>query len=205
MIGLGLAGLLIYLGLAFGIIPGPDRLVISLAFLIAPLAIIGMVSLYRRLREQNDSVCLASGFVLLVSAFILFHLMIVVQQALFWFRDQAIASAADDAVRTQIRTVYGAVNGVQLGADIAFDVFYCLGILFVCSVMYRDPRFGRVISVFGILSSGALLYLNLLTFPNPPAESGLIDLGPLTGIWWLAVIGLLARKRRPGPEVQPAG
>ena len=152
--GFGLAGLLLYLGLAFGVIPGPDRLVIALAFLVSPLAIIGMVTLYRRMREQNDSASLASGFVLLVSGFILFHLMIVVQQALFWFRDQAIASAADDAIRAQLRLVHGAVNGVQLGADVAFDVFYCLGILLISFVMYRDPRFGRIVAVFGMLSAG---------------------------------------------------
>ncbi len=77
--------------------------------------------------------------------------MIVVQQALFWFRDQAIASAADDAVRAQLR------------------------------------------------------FFNLLTLPVPPAESRLIDLGPVTAVWWIAVIGLLAWKRRPGPDAQPAG
>jgi hypothetical protein len=32
-----------------------------------------------------------------------------------------------------------------------------------------------------------LLGFNLATFPEPPGESNLVDLGPFVGLWYLAV------------------
>jgi hypothetical protein len=61
------------------------------------------------------------------------------------------------------------------------------------AIMYRHPDFGRLLGGFGVVSASALLLLNLWAFPYPPADSGLIDLGPLTGVWWLAVIVQIKR------------
>lgn len=67
-------------------------------------------------------------------------------------------------------------------------MFYCLGIIALSAVMYREPSFGRLLGGFGVVSAAALLVLNLATFPHGPSSSGLIDLGPVTGLWWLCVI-----------------
>ena len=55
--------------------------------------------------------------------------------------------------------------------------------------------FNRFVSIFGVVSAGALLVLNLFAFPNVPKESRLVDLGPVTGIWWLMVISQIVRFR----------
>jgi hypothetical protein len=36
----------------------------------------------------------------------------------------------------------------------------------------------------------------MATFPIQPAEAGLVDLGPLTGLWWLVLIlgGITGRR-----------
>lgn len=70
-------------------------------------------------------------------------------------------------------------------------------------LMLRDQRFGRAIGAFGIASAGALLALNLWTFPLPPAEAGLWDVGPLTGVWWIAAIVLALRSER-SPDLERA-
>jgi hypothetical protein len=54
--------------------------------------------------------------------------------------------------------------------------------------MYNHPRFGKIFSISGIGLFSSLLVLNLITFPHPPASKGLFDVGPITGLWGLAVI-----------------
>jgi hypothetical protein len=88
------------------------------------------------------------------------------------------------------------VNLVQLGADVAFDVFYCLGMILYGAVFYRTAGFGRLLGVGGIVAAGGLLAMNLASFPYVPAESGLVDLGPVTGAWWVLVILRLIRWNR---------
>jgi hypothetical protein len=78
---------------------------------------------------------------------------------------------------------------------VSFDIFYCLGVILVSVAMYSHRDFGRIIGVFGVLSAASLLWLNLAAFPKVPDESGLVDLGPLTAVWWLAVIIQLMRSR----------
>jgi hypothetical protein len=59
--------------------------------------------------------------------------------------------------------------------------------------MLQHPRFGRVFAVSGILVGVSLLLLNLFSFPTPPSEAGLVDLGPALGVWYLAVSIQVAR------------
>jgi hypothetical protein len=40
--------------------------------------------------------------------------------------------------------------------------------------------------IVGLVLAATLLGLNLFTFPTPPAEAGLIDVGPAIGLWYLA-------------------
>jgi len=86
-----------------------------------------------------------------------------------------------------------AVDAVQLGMDVAWDVFISLGTLLFALCMFKDPRFGRIIGLLGVFIALALLVLNILTFPIPPANNNLIDLGPLLGFWYLAVTIFLGR------------
>jgi hypothetical protein len=53
--------------------------------------------------------------------------------------------------------------------------------------MFRHPRFGRLFGASGVVLGLGLLMSNLYAFPTPPANTGLIDLGPFIGLWYLAV------------------
>jgi len=193
---LGLAVLLVYLGAATGVIKGADNLTLSLVFAIGPVAIIGVLSISRRLAPQGGTLALRAGTTFLVIGFALFTLMLVVQQTIFIQFRQFRSESADEAAREALALVFKGVNLVQIGADVAFDIFYCLGMILLAAVMYRHRDFGKVIGAFGVVSAAALLCFNLYTFPYIPADAGLVDLGPVTGLWWIVVIVQFLRLER---------
>jgi hypothetical protein len=83
--------------------------------------------------------------------------------------------------------VNDAFEHVELGLDLSWDVFLVAGtILFSCA-MLADARFGRRFALPGIALAAGLYVLNFATFPTPPASEGLVDLGPLVGLWYAAV------------------
>jgi hypothetical protein len=114
----------------------------------------------------------------------------------------AIANVAAAALVTAMVLVQLAVNDVEaglspavndafehveFGLDLSWDVFLVAGtILFSCA-MLADPRFGRRFALPGITVAAGLYVLNFATFPTPPASEGLVDLGPLVGLWYAAV------------------
>jgi hypothetical protein len=79
------------------------------------------------------------------------------------------------------------LQGVWLGLDVAWDTYIGLGTVLFAFSMLRHPRFGRVFAATGVAIGFALLLFNLYTFPTPPANAGLVDLGPLIGLWYFAV------------------
>jgi hypothetical protein len=85
------------------------------------------------------------------------------------------------------------LEAVWLGLDVAWDAYIGLGtILFGISAL-AHPRLGRIFGLTGIAIGAALLVLNLASFPTPPANAGSIDIGPLVGLWYLAVTLVIFR------------
>jgi hypothetical protein len=80
---------------------------------------------------------------------------------------------------------------IWLGLDVAWDVYIGLGTLLFAVCALRHPRLGVIVGVAGVAIAAGLLALNLYTFPTPPAEAGLVDLGPAVGLWYLVVTVML--------------
>ena len=76
--------------------------------------------------------------------------------------------------------------GVWLGLDVAWDIYIGLGTIFFATSMLTHPRFRWPFALSGFALGVLVLSLNLYTFPTPPAEAGLIDVGPFVGLWYLA-------------------
>ena len=83
--------------------------------------------------------------------------------------------------------VFDTANLTQLSLDIAWDIFISLGTVLLALNMLSHPKLGKIIGAAGILLGISLLVLNLYSFPVPPGETGSIDLGPFTLLWYLAV------------------
>lgn len=193
---LGLAIVLTYLLATFGLIHSATLLTRTLVFAIGPVAIIGMLGISSQLTQKGGSLTHSSATAFLVIAFSMFTLMTIMQQA-FQIHFHELRQYTKDSIEMNLlQSMYGLVNQVQLGIDVCFDVFYCLGMILISIVMYHHKDFGRIIAVSGTVIAAALLTLNLIAFPHPPAGSGLIDLGPVSGIWWIIVIILSIRGQR---------
>ncbi len=164
----GLAASTIYPLLIVG--PLPAMVLVILAGLLGPA--IGVASLGLReillLGKESVSAHLAAVFNFAAGA--LFTAMILVQLAVRMGQGE-----------------WAQLVAVWLGVDVAWDVYIALGTLLFAVAMERHPRFGRWFAWPGLVLSVALLALNFYTFPIPPAEAGLIDLGPAVGLWYLAV------------------
>lgn len=189
----GLVVILTYLASAVGLITNANNIILTLVFAIGPVAIIGVLRIADRLSDETNASLVQTGKVFLIVGFSLFTLMLVVQQTIFLQFDHFRSNTRDQTAAMTLDSVFRGVNLVQLGMDVAFDIFYCIGILFFSAAMYRHSDFGRFIGIFGLVSAAGLLVLNLAAFPSVPAESGLIDLGPLTGVWWIVVVAQLLR------------
>jgi hypothetical protein len=193
-VALGALGLLSYLFVATEFMIGlPEQILLSIAFLMGPLIMIGLVGFYRALREQEDSLTLQLAGVFAVVAFSFFCLMLVVQQSVRLFLRDHLAEAPDEATRQTLQIVARGVDPVQLGIDATFDIFITLSMVCFALVFARRPGFGLAIGASGVAIALGLLVLNLASFPRPPAEAGAIDLGPLAALWWLVVIALFTR------------
>ena len=176
--------------------PGvPEKLIVVLVMLLGPVAIVGMLTLSELLGRHRKSVALQAATVFSVVGFAFFNLMIVVQLTSRAYIRGYIQKAQEESARETLRWILKGVDSVQLGIDVSFDVFYCLGMMLFAVVMYGHPRFGKWFSLPGVVLGALLLAFNLYTFPQPPADAELIDLGPFTALWWVAVVVQMVRSR----------
>lgn len=170
-IGLGIATSVVYPSLIF--FPLPQLATITLAAAVGPLLGLASLGLYRflRLHQPTVSAQLAAACNFLGGA--LFSTMLLVQLAV---RLRAAGQPIDQQV-----------VAVWLGLDVAWDIYIGLGTALFAWAMWTHPRFGRGFAVSGVLLAVLLLAFNFYTFPEPPGESHLVDLGPFVGLWYLVV------------------
>jgi hypothetical protein len=194
--------LLGYVNVALGWVPLPDRLALAFAFALGPVAVIGVLGVSERLATGFAPRIVRAGSVFLVTAFALLTLMLAVQQAILaeYARLRGGLPSAD--VPTALADAFALTSQVQLGADVAFDVFYSVGIAVTSTALLGGSGLARMAGAYGLLVGCGLLALNIWTFPVPPSSAGVVDLGPATIVWWIGVIFLARGLDRgiPGPD-----
>lgn len=154
------------------------------ASVFGPLIAVTSVALYLLLASERATLAGRLAAVANVAAGALVTAMLLVQ------------IAVDDVEAQLSPAVNDAFEHVEFALDLSWDVFLVAGtILFSCA-MLADPRFGRRFALPGIVVAAALYVLNFASFPTPPADAGLVDLGPLVGLWYAAVSVQALRLRR---------
>ena len=184
----GVAGLLadvtyvLAIAVPLGDVAGP-----VVASLFGPLIAGASVALYLFLSSERATLAGELAAIANVAAGALVTAMLLVQ------------ISVDDVEGALSPAVNDAFEHVEFGLDLSWDVFLVAGTILFGFAMLADRRFGRLFGLTGILVAVALYAVNFASFPTPPADAGLVDLGPLVGLWYAAVSVQALRVRRvPG-------
>jgi hypothetical protein len=183
--GFGFLAVVAYALIAAASLPLAAALVLACVF--GPSLAVASMGLYRILRLQTRTVSLDLGLASNVAAGVAVTLMLFAQLGLKEWFDSDVLGGSFDVPRVVLDADLETAKGIYLGLDVAWDLFLALGTVLLAWNMRRHVRFGRVFAWSGLAIASALLVVNLLTFPEPPGDAGLVDLGPLIGLWYLAV------------------
>lgn len=187
----GMAGIACYL-LAIAV-PWPEsQLGTSAGLLVVsafPLLGIGYsYALYSFIAAERDGAANRLAFVFAVCGFTTVLAMIIVQLAIGAAIGE-ISRGLDAQAATALRR---GLRMVDLGLDVAWDMLIGVALVLSGVAMLRrsglGPAWGAPSAVLGI----ALIGLNAATFPWPPANRGLFDIGPLIAMFLLVLAGRLA-------------
>ncbi len=177
----------------------------GLLLVISGFPILGIVysyALYHFVAAERDGVANRLGFVFAVTAFTTLLAMLFAQLAVVagiqeYVRDLDAATAR--AMRRSLRLV-------DLGLDVAWDFLIGTGLVCWGLAVRKRSGLGLGWAVPCILFGVALIGLNASTFPIPPANHGLFDIGPIIAVFMLALavrVALLGRRASLEP-VAPA-
>jgi hypothetical protein len=200
----GVAAVIIYPLRTFA--PVPEFLGTALFLFFGPVLVVAFVGLYPAVARPATSVAAILGTVFGVLAGAINMMFAAVQlNNLFYIRRYA-SLATDPTVKETWRNILKGVFTVQNGLNYTMDFFLDWTIFMYAVVLWRWGRWSRLLSVLGLAAGGAHFVMKLVTFPEPPAEAGLFDAGPLVGAWFglfTLHIGAGWLKRRRGARGVP--
>lgn len=180
----GILSIISYFGAA--VVP-VDGISTYLGFAFGPLMIVSFMGIYAYFGRYKLTPALHISYLFGIIAGILVTSLIFIQVANNIWHNEGLASAATEEAEQLLKAAHRGANRVQAALDVAFDIFITVSVILLGYTMLNHPRFGKIIGFTGMLAGSLLLALNLYTFPTAPAEAGLVDAGPLLGVWMLVV------------------
>lgn len=189
----GVAGTVFYILAVAGNFPDRSSYVMAMAWPV--LSIVFAHALYRVIASERDGVMNRLAFIFACIGFALVACMISVQLAVKVGVSQFMADSipGDENVFGVIRRV---TRLVDMGMDVAWDVFIGSSLVCLSFALPSHPRFGRAWGIpAGVFGTG-LIALNVYTFPWPPNTEGLFDLGPFIGLFIILLSSRMLLLRR---------
>jgi len=190
----------VYAGLAVSVIyplmifvPFSKKITIIFACLFGPLFMVASLGLYYFLKAHRKTVTGQLAVLSNIIAGTMVSLMLIVQLSVNLSMDGLMNSAGDGISEATKKWIWQVIDRIQLGMDVSWDIFIAIGTILFGVTMIKHPRFGKIFGLLGFLIGHFLLIFNLATFPMPPGDAGLIDLGPVMGIWYLVATILIIR------------
>ncbi len=157
------------------------------------LGIIYSYALHDFIAAESDGAANRLSAIFAIAGFTILMAMIVVQLAV-GAAVPDITRALDEATARALRR---GLRIVDLGLDVGWDLLIGTALIFWGFAIRRRSGlglgWGAPSAVFGV----ALIGLNAATFPTPPANHGLFDIGPFIAVYMLGLsvrLALLGRQ-----------
>ena len=173
--------------------PLPKKITIILASLFGPLLMAASLGLYYFLKVHRKTITGQLAVISNIIASAMVSLMLIVQLSVNLSMVEMMDSAGEGISEATQKWIWLVVDKVQLGMDVSWDIFIGIGTILFGVTMMKHPRFGKIFGFLGFLIGHFVLVFNLATFPTPPGDAGLIDIGPFLGIWYLVATILVIR------------
>ncbi len=177
-------------GLVYGIsiaVPLPVKTAYFLFWSFGPLLCASAGGFYHFIKYHQNSISLQVGTLFLIISGALVTIMGTMQGTLrVMFQNISLENAAN-STKEAWQMAYNSGNALQLGADIAWDIFIFMSVILLSIAALKHPRLGWIFGLPGIMIGAVGMGFNLYTFPHNPGTAGLIDTGPFVGLWFTAV------------------
>ena len=177
-------------GISYGISIGvslPPQIAYPIFWAFGPLLCAGAPGLYFFIKHYQKSIPLQIGTLFLIIAGASVTMMGTMQAAVrALFRTVSLEGAG--AVSQEAWDLaYRVADTLQLGVDVAWDIFIFTSVILLGIAMLKHPKLGWFFGLPGCLIAFLGLVFNIYTFPYNPGTQGLIDVGPFMGLWFFAV------------------
>jgi hypothetical protein len=182
----GIAGMVCYI-LAIAL-PWPETQAgLSLSMIVVSawpiFSIIYSYGMYTFIAAERDGAANRLALIFAVLAFSTVLSMVIVQMAV----GAAFGEIAKGLEEGTSSALSRGLKMVDLGLDIAWDILIGVSMIFSAIALKGRTGFGlwwaAPVMILGVLMLG----LNAATFPWPPGEAGLFDIGPFVGTWMLVI------------------
>ncbi|MDH3298556.1 MAG: hypothetical protein OEM23_05715 [Gemmatimonadota bacterium] len=174
----------------------PEFLSTAFYIFFGPVLVVAFVGLYPFLSRPKTSVAAVLGTVFGVIGGAANMVFAVVQLENLHYIRKYMAAAETVAEKEMWQNILNGVFTVQNGFNYVSDFFIDWTAFLWAFVMWNHPKFGKAFTLTGLAAAGLHFIMKLITFPEPPAEAGLFDAGPLVSIWFALVTVQVIRKRR---------
>jgi len=152
------------------------------------LSIIYSYGLYHYIAVQHDCTTNRLAFVFAVVAFTTVLAMIIVQLAVGagW---PEVTRGLDEQTAGMLKR---GLRLIDMGLDVAWDILIGVALILSGLAMRARNGLGPWWAIPSIVLGAALIVLNACTFPWPPGDRGLFDIGPFIGVFVLLLATRLA-------------
>jgi len=187
----GIAAVLMYLARTFVPLPGFVRTAFFIFF--GPVLVVAFLGFYPFISKPRASVSaiLATAFGVIAGATNM--LFAVVQLTNLHYIRGYIRAAETEAAEQIWWNILSGVFTVQNGINYVMDFFLDWTAFLYALLMWSHPKFGKIFSILSVVAVGPHFVMKLITFPEPPAEAGLFDAGPLVAVWFAIVLVQVGR------------